>query len=50
MAASYADFLARRAQLDNLGGFEPDDLPGHLFDQPIPDEPLFDMFEEAHRG
>ena len=29
---SYADFLARRAQLANLGGFEPADLPAHLFD------------------
>ena len=29
---SYADFLARKAQLVNAGGFEPDNLPGHLFD------------------
>ena len=29
---SYQEFLARRAQLDNAGGFEPADLPGHLFD------------------
>lgn len=29
---SYADFLARRAQLDDAGGFTPIDLPAHLFD------------------
>lgn len=29
---TYADFLARKAQLVNAGGFEPDGLPGHLFD------------------
>lgn len=29
---TYADFLARRAQLANAGGFEPADLPEHLFD------------------
>lgn len=29
---TYADFLARKAQLTNAGGFEPSDLPGHLFD------------------
>lgn len=29
---SYEDFLANRAQLGNLGGFEPTDLPPHLFD------------------
>src|SRR5574338_1169240 len=29
---SYAEFLARKAQLANSGGFEPTDLPGHLFD------------------
>lgn len=28
---TYAEFLARRAQLANRGGFEPTDLPGHLF-------------------
>lgn len=28
---TYADFLARRAQLANAGGFEPVDLPDHLF-------------------
>lgn len=28
---TYEDFLARKAQLENLGGFEPVDLPGHLF-------------------
>jgi hypothetical protein len=31
-SSGYADFLARRAQLENLGGFEPDSLPDHLFD------------------
>jgi len=29
---TYAEFLARKAQLTNAGGFEPVDLPGHLFD------------------
>jgi hypothetical protein len=29
---SYADFLARKAQLENAGGFAPVDLPAHLFD------------------
>lgn len=29
---SYSDFLAAKAQLANAGGFEPDTLPGHLFD------------------
>jgi hypothetical protein len=29
---SYAEFLARKAQLANQGGFEPDGLPAHLFD------------------
>jgi hypothetical protein len=29
---SYADFLARKSQLANLGGFEPTNLPDHLFD------------------
>ena len=29
---SYAEFLANRAQLADAGGFEPIDLPGHLFD------------------
>ena len=28
----YEQFLADRAQLANAGGFEPTDLPGHLFD------------------
>lgn len=28
----YAEFLARKAQLDNRGGFDPIDLPSHLFD------------------
>jgi hypothetical protein len=28
----YAEFLARKAQLTNAGGFEPSDMPGHLFD------------------
>jgi hypothetical protein len=28
----YAEFLARKAQLADSGGFEPVDLPGHLFD------------------
>ena len=30
--SAYTDFLAAKAQLANSGGFEPDDLPGHLFD------------------
>ena len=29
---SYAEFLERKAQLANAGGFEPIDLPNHLFD------------------
>ena len=29
---SYAEFLARKAQLADAGGFEPDGLPDHLFD------------------
>ena len=29
---TYEEFLARKAQLANDGGFEPVDLPGHLFD------------------
>lgn len=29
---SYAEFLAAREQLADSGGFEPVDLPGHLFD------------------
>lgn len=32
MSADYAEFLAGRAQLANAGGFEPVDLPEHLFD------------------
>ena len=28
---TYADFLARKAQLAGTGGFEPANLPGHLF-------------------
>jgi len=28
----YAEFLARKAQLADSGGFEPTELPGHLFD------------------
>ena len=28
---AYEDFLARKAQLANAGGFEPDGLPEHLF-------------------
>jgi hypothetical protein len=32
VSTSYAEFLARKAQLTNAGGFEPTDLPGHLFD------------------
>lgn len=30
--SNYAEFLARKAQLANAGGFTPTDLPGHLFD------------------
>ena len=30
--SSYADFLAAKAQLANSGGFEPVNLPDHLFD------------------
>lgn len=29
--SDYADFLARKAQLSHMGGFEPANLPGHLF-------------------
>lgn len=29
---SYAEFLARRAQLANAGGFDPIEIPDHLFD------------------
>ena len=29
---TYNEFLARKAQLANTGGFEPTTLPGHLFD------------------
>lgn len=29
---NYAEFLARRAQLEDSGGFTPGDLPAHLFD------------------
>lgn len=29
---NYADFLTGKAQLENTGGFEPVNLPGHLFD------------------
>ena len=29
---NYEKFLANKAQLTNLGGFEPDVLPEHLFD------------------
>ena len=29
---NYDEFLATKAQLANAGGFEPTDLPGHLFD------------------
>ena len=28
----YEEFIEERAQLTNMGGFEPVDLPGHLFD------------------
>lgn len=30
--SDYETFLARKAQLSSAGGFEPVDLPGHLFD------------------
>lgn len=30
--SDYAEFLARKAQLADAGGFTPTDLPGHLFD------------------
>lgn len=30
--SDYSEFLDRKAQLSNAGGFEPVDLPGHLFD------------------
>ena len=30
--STYAAFLARKAQLSNAGGFQPTDLPAHLFD------------------
>jgi len=29
---AYAEFLERKAQLSNAGGFEPSDMPGHLFE------------------
>lgn len=32
MSEEYEAFLARKAQLANTGGFEPVDLPAHLFD------------------
>jgi len=32
MTVTYAEFLERKAQLANTGGFEPTDLPSHLFD------------------
>ena len=32
MTDDYAEFLARKAQLANAGGFEPSNLPDHLFD------------------
>ena len=32
MSVAYSDFLERKAQLSNAGGFEPIDLPAHLFD------------------
>jgi len=32
MLTKYAQFLERKAQLANLGGFEPTALPAHLFD------------------
>lgn len=32
MTSTYADFLAKKAQLDYSGGFTPRDLPSHLFD------------------
>lgn len=32
MSEEYEAFLARKAQLANTGGFEPIDLPSHLFD------------------
>ena len=32
MTTTYEDFLARKAQLTNAGGFEPGPLPDHLFD------------------
>lgn len=31
-STTYQDFLARKAQLGNAGGFAPDNLPAHLFD------------------
>jgi hypothetical protein len=34
--SGYAEFLARKAQLSNAGGFEPTDLPDHLFDDQPP--------------
>lgn len=30
--SDYAQFLARKAQLADAGGFQPDTLPGHLYD------------------
>ena len=32
MSSRYGEFLARKAQLANAGGFQPTNLPGHLFD------------------
>lgn len=32
---SYSEFLANKAQLSDSGGFEPKDLPGHLFDYQV---------------
>lgn len=32
MTQPYSEFLAAKAQLANAGGFEPQGLPGHLFD------------------
>lgn len=32
MSLTYDEFLASRAQLANEGGFDPEGLPGHLFD------------------
>lgn len=32
MSTGYVEFLARKAQLSDSGGFEPEGLPAHLFD------------------